>query len=87
MSHPFLRPVNADAAELMSDAAEPQTGTVIMGNGDVHHIPAPGSLADQVIGNRIPITSARSSGTAATRDAQAYGSFGAAHEGPKELVK
>lgn len=80
----FLDPINPSRGELPSDADPIQTGTVVMGSGDVHHIPAPGSLAEQVIGSRIPLTTARTSGAAATRDAQAYDSFGAAPEGPRE---
>jgi hypothetical protein len=34
------------------------------------HIPAPGSLADSLVGS-MPLTRARTSGTAATRDVQA----------------
>ncbi len=86
MSRQFLQPLNPSRAELLSDASPATTGTVTMGDGSVQHIPAPGSLADQ-LGIRTPLTRARTSGTAATRDAEAYDSFGAAHEGPKELTR
>lgn len=78
--HPFLDPVNPSRGELLSDA-DPQTnGIVEMADGSLLHFPS---------GNRrpIPLTTARTSGTAATRDAQAYDSYGAAPEGPKELTR
>lgn len=87
MPHPFLQPVDPDFGEVMSDARPATTGTVVMGDQSVQHIPAPGSIADQLNVGPIPLTTAQSSGTAATRDAQAYGSYGAAPEGPHELTE
>jgi hypothetical protein len=84
--HPFLKPVDASWAELASDA-EPRThGTVIMADGKVRYVPPPGSLAEQVMAH-VRLTKARSSGTADTRDAQAFASYGRAPEGPNELTK
>ena len=70
--------------EAMSDADPVQQQVVALGNGVLAHYPPAGSMADQLGLPRVPLTTATSSGTAATRDAQAYGSFGAAPEGPAE---
>ena len=82
--HPFLQPVDPAIGEVMSDSDPRETGVVEFGDGSLQHIPAPGSVAD-VLMSRVPLTTAKTSGTAATRDAQAWNSYGAAAEGPKEL--
>ncbi len=84
--HPFLDPVNPDrgermAADLGGAADPPKQGIVLMGNGDMVHVPPPGSIPHQLM------TQTRTEGTAATRDAQAYNSYGAANEGPHERAE
>jgi hypothetical protein len=87
MGHPWLQPVNPDQGEMRSDADLATTGVVEMGSGQMMHIPAPGSLASQMNLGPMPLTTATTSGTAATRDAQAYNSYGAAPEGPHKLTE
>jgi hypothetical protein len=87
MTHPWLADVEESRSTRPSDADPRSTGVVELGSGALHLVPAPGSLAESVVGDHIPLTTARSSGTAATRNAQAYGEFGAAHEGPHEVTK
>jgi hypothetical protein len=82
----YLDPVNPTIAEQLSDADPPTTGVVTMADGKPYLVPPPGSIAEY-FAQRAKPTKARSEGTAATRDAQAYDSFGAAPEGPKELTK
>jgi hypothetical protein len=85
-AHPWLADVGQSRGELLSDRDPRSTGVVAMGDGSMVHVPPVGSVPEQ-LGLARHLTTARSSGTAATRDAQAYGSFGAAHEGPHELTK
>jgi hypothetical protein len=81
MTHPWLEDPDK------TGALDRQTGVIAMGDGTMMHVPAPGSLIDQLGLDHVPLTTARSSGSAATRDQQAYGSYGAAPEGPKELTR
>lgn len=85
MTHPWLADLESTGRSDAGRASPRETGVVEMGDGSLQHVPAPGSLADQLGLDHVPLTTARTSGSAATRDQQAYGSFGAAPEGPKEL--
>jgi hypothetical protein len=67
--HHFLDPVDPDRGERVAadlgGAADPaRQGVVLMGNGDLVHIPPEGSIPHQ-------LSQARSSANAATRDVQA----------------
>lgn len=84
--HPFLQPLDPSRGELLSDADPRETGVVELGDDSMVHVPATGSLAD-VLMSHVPLTTAKTSSSLATRDQQAYGSFGAAQEGPKELTR
>jgi hypothetical protein len=84
MTHPWLEDINQT---VRSDSDPRETGVVELADGSMQHVPAPGSLVDQLGLDHQALTTARTSGTAATRDAQAYNSYGAAHEGPHELTK
>jgi hypothetical protein len=86
-AHPWLEDIQQDRGELLSDSDPRQHGVVELGDGSVHHVPAAGSLAEQLGLRHIQLTTARSSGSLATRNAQAYGSYGAAPEGPRERTK
>jgi hypothetical protein len=85
--HPWLKPVDSDWTQKASDAQPRTTGVVEMADGSLQHVPAPGSLVHQMGMDHMLLTTARSSGTAATRDAAAYGSYSAAREGPHERTK
>lgn len=88
MAKPPAHPWLADIQQTVrSDANPRETGVVELADGSMQHVPAPGSLVDQLGLDHVPLTTARTSGSAATRDAQAYGSFGAAQEGPHELTQ
>jgi hypothetical protein len=76
----FLQPVNPDFGEQMSDADPVQTGAVTMQDGSVRHYVPPGSIADQLGLDHVPLTQAMSEGTAATSDQRNWGSMGAANE-------
>jgi hypothetical protein len=84
MTHPWLADLDQT---VRSDASPRETGVVELADGSLQHVPAPGSLPDQLGLDHQALTTARTSGSAATRDAQAYNSYGAAHEGPKELTR
>jgi hypothetical protein len=70
-------------AEAMSDSPPAEHEVAELGNGSLA-LYAPGSIPDQLGMRAIPLSHATSSGTAATRNAAAYGSFGAAPEGQHE---
>jgi hypothetical protein len=68
-----------DWGEAVSDALPAAQQLVEMESGELHHYVPPGSLHDQLGVAHVPITSARSSGSAATHDQQNWGSRGAAN--------
>jgi hypothetical protein len=74
-------------AEDRSDADHPTTGVLQAPDGSMHHVVAEGSVADQLGFDVVPLTRARNSANAATRNQAAYGSYGAAKEGPHERAK
>jgi hypothetical protein len=76
-----------DWAEGMSDANPADQGVYTMGDGSLHAYPPAGSVSQQLGISHVPLTHATSEGTAATRNAQAYGSYGAAPEGPVEVTR
>ena len=90
------------AAEGLSDADPPAQQVIAVRNaaGDrraLVHLPPAGSVPHQfgqdmvtLSGRQLgsaPLTEARSEGTAGTRDAQAFGSYGARNRGRKERAE
>jgi hypothetical protein len=67
-------------AETLSDAKAVEQEIATMGDGSLHHYCPPGSLHVQLGSSRVPLTTARSEGTAATHDQQNWGSRGAGNE-------
>lgn len=66
--------------EALSDAQPAEHQIVEMGDGSLQHYVAPGTLNDQLGSSRVPLTTARSEGTAASADARNWNSRGSENE-------
>ena len=67
-------------AEALSDADPQRAGIVEMGDRSLQRYLAPGSLHEQLGTSRVPLTTARSEGSAATSDQRNWGSYGGSNE-------
>lgn len=69
-----------DWSEAVSDASPVEQELILMGDQSLHHYVAPGTVSHALGYEHVPLTHARSEGSASASNSRNFGSFGAANE-------